>query len=264
MSFFDLAWQALNSSDISEKKALVKEIENSFTSFDFKQGEMPKELANPSYAAFCDVYSLAELPKSKAPKNQVFLHSIAHIEYSAIDIALDACYRFRALPSQFYKDWLEVASDEIRHFELICTKLEKTGIKYGALPVHNGLFVALAKTAHSLKHRMALLPRHMEAGGLDANTNILNKIDANSELVPLLELIRDEEISHVSKGDKWFKYACTLDKSEPNEWLDIVLLYYPKAFANTKPIDKKRRKIAGFSEAEIAKIEQIMKNSQKG
>lgn len=102
---------------------------------------------------------------------------------------------------------------------------------------------------------MAILPRHMEASGLDANTNILSKIDENSPLHPLLELIRDEEVSHVAKGDKWFKYACEQEGIEPNSWLEIVRKYYPKAFENPKPIDKERRFQAGFSADEIAQIE---------
>lgn len=263
MNFFDSVWECLNEGNFFLKKMKIKTIEENFNSFDFEQTSDAKALIKPSYADFCQVHEISEFPRQKGDKSASFLHAVAHIEYSAIDIALDACYRFDGLPEEYYADWLEVASDEIRHFELINKELEKTGLKYGDLPVHNGLFVALQKTAHNFLHRMAILPRHLEASGLDANTNILGKMSAENELVPLLELIRDEEISHVQKGDKWFKYACERDKIDPNSWLDIVLSYYPKAFYNPKPIDKERRLKAGFSEQEIEKIEQIIKSSTK-
>lgn len=263
MNFFDSIWECLNESNFSSKVVKLNAIWANFDSYSFERTNKAKALIKPSYADFCKVYEISEFPRQKGDKTACFLHAVAHIEYSAIDIALDACYRFDGLPKEYYADWLEVASDEIRHFELINKELEKTKLKYGDLPVHNGLFVALQKTAHNFLHRMAILPRHLEASGLDANTNILGKMSAENELVPLLELIRDEEISHVQKGDKWFKYACERDKIDPNSWLEIVLSYYPKAFFNTKPIDKERRLQAGFSEHEIEKIEQIMKNSTK-
>ena len=256
MNFFEEIWGCLNESSISSKTIKLHAIEANLDSISFEGLAKPKSLQTPSYASFCKVYEISNFPRVKnTDKNAVFLHAIAHIEYSAIDIALDACYRFRGLPLQYYSDWMEVANDEIRHFNKINEELEKTGTKYGDLPVHNGLFVALQKTQHSLIDRMAILPRHMEASGLDANTNILSKIDENSALRPLLELIRDEEVSHVAKGDKWFKYACEQEGIEPNSWLEIVRKYYPKAFENPKPIDKERRFQAGFSADEIAQIE---------
>lgn len=263
MNFFDTLWDCLNESNFSSKVVKIRAIQTNFDSYNFERTSKAKALVKPSYADFCKVYEISNFPRSKGDKTASFLHAVAHIEYSAIDIALDACYRFDKLPKEYYADWLEVASDEVRHFELINKELEKTKLKYGDLPVHNGLFVALQKTAHSLTHRMALLPRHLEASGLDANTNILSKMDAQNELVPLLELIRDEEISHVKKGDKWFKYACERENIDPNSWLEIVLSYYPKAFFNPKPIDKERRTQAGFSQQEIEKIEEIIKNSAK-
>lgn len=258
MNFFEEIWGCLNESSISSKTVKLRAIEANFNSISFESIVKPRRLQTPSYDSFCKVYEIADFPRVKnTDKNAVFLHAIAHIEYSAIDIALDACYRFRGLPLRYYSDWIEVANDEIRHFSKINEQLEKTGIKYGDLPVHNGLFVALQKTQHSLLDRMALLPRHMEASGLDANTNILSKIDESSPLRPLLELIRDEEISHVAKGDKWFKYACEQEGVEPSCWLEIVRKYYPKAFENPKPIDKERRLQAGFSQDELDKIEEL-------
>lgn len=256
MNYFEEIWGCLNESNISSKTIKLRAIQANLDSISFESIAKARPLNTPSYASFCKVYDIADFPRVKnTDKNAVFLHAIAHIEYSAIDIALDACYRFRGLPLRYYSDWMEVADDEIRHFSKINEQLEKTGVKYGDLPVHNGLFVALQKTQHSLLDRMALLPRHMEASGLDANTNILGKLDENSPLRPLLELIRDEEVSHVAKGDRWFKYACEQERADPACWLDIVRKYYPKAFENPKPIDKERRLQAGFSQDELEQIE---------
>ena len=164
MNFFEAIWDCLNESSISSKTIKLRAIEANLNSISFEELTKPKSLQTPSYASFCKVYEMSDFPRVKnTDKNAVFLHAIAHIEYSAIDIALDACYRFRGLPLQYYSDWMEVANDEIRHFSKINEQLEKTGIKYGDLPVHNGLFVALQKTQHSLIDRMAILPRHMEA-----------------------------------------------------------------------------------------------------
>lgn len=263
MNFFDMVWDCLNEGNISSKVVKFRALEANLGSADFSSLKEPKKIEKPSYSGFCKVYSLEDFPRQKTPnKNSAFLHAVAHIEYSAIDIALDACYRFRSLPYEFYSDWLEVANDEIRHFEMVNAKLEETGMKYGDLAVHNGLFVALNRTAGSLLDRMAVLPRHMEAGGLDANTNILSKLSKDSDLVPILELIRDEEVSHVSKGDKWFRYACEMEGKDPSCWLEIVQSYYPKAFANPKPIDKENRKKAGFSDEELSAIEQISANAK--
>lgn len=262
MNFFTSVWECLNEGSISSKVVKFRAIQANLASCSFESIDRPRPLKEPSYASFCDVYTLETFPRQKSG-TQSFLHAVAHIEYSAIDIALDACYRFRSLPNEYYKDWLEVADDEIRHFEMITKELEKHGAKYGDFPVHNGLFVALGRTSHSLLERMAILPRHMEASGLDANTNIINKMEKNNELIPLLEIIREEEISHVSKGDKWFRYACERENKDPNEWLNIVQSYYPKAFANQKTIDKERRLKAGFSQAELEKIEQIAQNAKR-
>lgn len=278
MEFFDLIWLCENESDFLLKKEIFNELHTSFKAGKFNeyisfldsnenlqkiQAKLNQnELKNPSYAKFCDVYSLQDLPKIKADKKAILLHSIAHIEYSAIDIALDSACAFAGLAREYYADWLEVANDEIRHFGWLCTELEKCGVKYGELPVHNGLFMATKRTRHSLLDKMAILPRHMEANGLDSNLNLRAKMSANNELKPILERIANEEIPHVSKGDKWFKYACAKEGINPTKWLDIVLSYYPNAFNNSRTIDENSRLKCGFSNDEIAQIKALKQKSK--
>ena len=183
MRFFDEIWDILNEGDVELKFLKFELFYEKFRSnldICFDEISAPNALTTPCYAKFCDVVSMKELNKKVKPKdkNLNFIHSVAHIEFSAIDIALDACYRFRGLPREFYEDWLEVAEDEIRHFCMIENLLTKQGGKYGELSVHDGLFIALQKTSDKLTSRMALLPRYMEANGLDANAHIIKRLES--------------------------------------------------------------------------------------
>ena len=214
----------------------------------------------PSYSSFCKIVDPKKVPKRKnigTPQGQIILlHSIAHIEYNAIDLALDACYRFQNMPIQFYKDWLEVANDEIRHFNLVVELLEQYGVKYGDIEVHQGLFDASAKTL-DLIPRMALIPRYMEANGLDANLMIINKlkkIPNTQKITDLLQIILDEEIDHVKKGDYWYKWGCSKKENFSCDYFKIVNDIYPNSFNTKKIINKDARIKAGFSEDEISKL----------
>lgn len=218
----------------------------------------------PSYASFCSVVSPQEVPKRRnlqSPQGQIaLLHAIAHIEYSAIDLALDAAYRFSGLPRAFYDDWLQVADDEVRHFEMIQTLLRGLGSDYGALCVHDALFEASMRTAHSLSHRMAVVPRYLEAGGLDANEQILQRLkrlphDAVLEKIKeALEVILREEIDHVAKGDRWFAYACAQEGVDKGCYFEIIDRYYPATFDRKRAINTAARLEAGFTCKELSRI----------
>lgn len=268
MSFFGEIWQIINESDVELKFSNFAKFYENFKRGDernFTRLSPAQNLTEPCYAKFCKVFSMKELNKKtkQKDKNLAFIHSVAHIEFSAVDIALDACYRFDGLPREYYADWLEVAEDEIRHFKMIEHLLIKQGGKYGDLPVHDGLFVALQKTQNSLISRMALLPRYMEANGLDANAHIIEKLSANGadgELISALLVILDEEISHVAKGDRWFKFACEQGGISCDEYVKIICNLYPNAFKSARELNETARLKAGFSANEL----EIIKNYQKG
>jgi len=263
MRFFDEIWDILNEGDVGLKFLKFELFYEKFISnldICFDEISAPNELTTPCYAKFCDVVSMKELNKKVKPKdkNLNFIHSVAHIEFSAIDIALDACYRFRGLPREFYEDWLEVAEDEIRHFCMIENLLTKQGGRYGELSVHDGLFIALQKTSDKLTSRMALLPRYMEANGLDANAHIIKRLEAEGgqdELIECLKVILKEEVSHVYKGDKWFKFACKKEGVDEKSYFDIILNLYPNSFKSIREINEKDRLKAGFSEEELTSRE---------
>jgi len=140
--------------------------------------------------------------------------------------------------------------------------LLKQGGRYGELSVHDGLFIALQKTSDSLTSRMALLPRYMEANGLDANAHIIKRLEAEGgqeELIECLKVILKEEVSHVYKGDKWFKFACENEGVSPEIYAQIVQKIYPKAFLQSRELNVSARLKSGFSEAEIEHIKNIAK-----
>lgn len=139
------------------------------------------------------------------------LHAIAHIEFNAINLALDAVLRFGAqMPLAFSRDWLSVAKDEARHFELLVARLESMGAAYGDLPAHDGLWEAAAKTADDVLARMALVPRVLEARGLDVTPGMIRRLREVGAVddVACLEIILAEEVRHVAIGTHWYTMLC--------------------------------------------------------
>lgn len=181
------------------------------------------------------------------------VHAIAHIEFNAINLALDAVYRFRGMPAEYYQDWLSVAVDEARHFGLLQNRLEQMGFSYGDFPAHNGLWEMALKTAHSCTVRMALVPRVLEARGLDVTPGMITRLQdvGDRETVAALEVILAEEVRHVAIGTHWFRWCCRQDRLEPVEtFLALLREYY--GVAPRGPFNLEARFEAGFSEEEMA------------
>jgi len=180
-NFFTQVHQVLRSKTPKEKIELFQKVYEQFkqNKLTFTASENIEVFSEPSYQSFCNIVDTKKVPQRKNLQDDegktVLLHAIAHIEYSAIDLALDACYRFQDMPKEFYNDWMEVADDEIRHYLMICDELYKYNVKYGDLPVHQGLFDASMKSL-KLIPRMALIPRYMEANGLDANAMMIERL----------------------------------------------------------------------------------------
>jgi len=258
MEFYEKLEKIIECFNINQKFEMFYKLLNNFDKFNFNSNTKPKIFQNPSYSKFCKIVPPAKVPRRRGfetnEKKAVILHAIVHIEYSAIDLALDACYRFRNLPKEYYYDWLEVAEDEIRHFKLINSLLEKTGYKYGDFPVHNSLFEASVKT-QDLLSRMAIVPRWYEANGLDANEKIINKLSKINdnfakEVIDALKIILKEEIPHVKKGDKWFKWECKRKNLEPiSTYFNIIDNFFKDW--KKKDLNVKARLKAGFSCKEL-------------
>ena len=189
----------------------------------------------------------------------MLLHAIAHIEFNAINLALDAIWRFDGMPRQFYLDWLRVAAEEARHFSLLRAHLQTQGHDYGDYPAHQGLWTLCEKTAHDVTARMALVPRTMEARGLDATPLIQRKLrqvgtpDALAA-AEILEVILREEVGHVTIGDHWYRWLCERDGLEPEaHYASLVERYH--APRPKPPLNRTARRLAGFSETELQWLE---------
>ena len=183
------------------------------------------------------------------------VHAIAHIEFNAINLALDAAYRFRNMPSEFYLDWISVAVDEARHFGLLQTRLHDMGHAYGDFPAHNGLWEMAEKTAGSCLVRMALVPRVLEARGLDVTPGMIERLTAagDQETVAALEVILAEEVRHVAIGTRWFRFCCELDGLDPlPTFLDLLKRHYGGSLKG--PFNLDARYEAGFTPEEMAAL----------
>ena len=264
MEFFSELEKLLQIKNYKDKISQSKKFINNFkeNNFEFYHNYQIIDF-NPSYEHFCKVVPPQKVPRRRGfetnLKKATLIHAITHIEYSAIDLAFDACYRFRNMPMKFYKDWIEVADDEIRHFELLHSLLVKVGFEYGDIEVHNSLWEASQKTPE-LIDRMAIVPRWLEANGLDANEQIIEKLknykndEIAVELIQALNMILKEEIPHVTKGDYWFKWACEkANKNSEEEYFKIVNKIY-KNVSKKAHINVSARKEAGFSCNEIKNL----------
>jgi uncharacterized ferritin-like protein (DUF455 family) len=187
-----------------------------------------------------------------------FIHSIAHIELNAIDLAWDAVYRFRGLPAAYYADWVGVAGDEARHFQLLRTRLRDFGHAYGDFDAHNGLWEMAGKTAHDGLARMALVPRVLEARGLDVTPAMIDKLRAvgDESTAGILEIILREEVGHVAAGSRWFRWYCEQVGVEPRARFRELLDEYAHGSLRG-PFNHAARLAAGFDAEEIAVLEQL-------
>ncbi len=188
----------------------------------------------------------------------VFLHAIAHIEFNAIDLAWDAVYRFRGMPRDYYADWVTVANDEARHFVLLRERLRAFGHDYGDFDAHNGLWEMAEKTAHDGLARMALVPRVLEARGLDVTPGMIAKLrqlgdDASADI---LEVILREEVAHVAAGSRWFRWYCARDGVEPVPRFRELLAEYARNSLRG-PFNRAARTAAGFCDEELSALEQL-------
>ena len=186
------------------------------------------------------------------------LHALAHIEFNAINLALDAVYRFRDMPQQYALDWLQVASDESKHYDMLATRLDKLGSHYGALDAHAGLWNMAVNTDHDVLVRMALVPRVLEARGLDVAPGMIEKLKnaGDNESAAILDIIYHDEIEHVRIGNRWFLYMCKQRKLEPTD-IFRSLLQQHSGGALRGPYNSVARIQAGFSEEEIDALVEI-------
>ncbi|PRC91473.1 hypothetical protein S2091_3751 [Solimicrobium silvestre] len=193
----------------------------------------------------------------------ILLHALCHIEFNAINLALDAIWRFPGMPADYYVDWLKVAAEEALHFSLLAEHLTTLGYAYGDFPGHDTLWEMVAKTQEDVLARMALVPRTMEARGLDAAPSTRNKLaqvgdDAGAAII---DIILRDEIGHVAIGNRWFAYLCLQRDLEPIACYASLAERYaaPKLRA---PFNLDARRAAGFTEAELQALQDSTERTQ--
>ncbi|MGD8407760.1 MAG: ferritin-like domain-containing protein [Thiohalophilus sp.] len=223
------------------------------------RGSSAVSLSEPGRPAKPELVAPRDLPArstSSESGHAALIHSICHIEFNAINLAWDAVYRFRDMPRDYYTDWIKVAREEAYHFSLLREHLRYLGYDYGDFPAHNGLWEMCLKTAHDPLVRMALVPRVLEARGLDVTPGIMRKLEAigDDNAVDLLRIIQRDEVGHVAIGSRWFRYLCDLRGLEPEETFRELFEQFMPARGRTS-VDRVSRRQAGFSEEELDFIE---------
>jgi len=193
----------------------------------------------------------AHTPSGRA----ALLHAVAHIEFNAINLALDAAWRFGGMPEAFYRDWLRVAAEEAYHFTLVAGHLATLGHAYGDFDAHDGLWSMTERTAGDATARMALVPRTLEARGLDATPPMQAQLRkaGDTRAVEILDVILRDEIGHVAVGNHWYRWLCTREGLDPlAHYAKLAALY--RAPILRPPFNHAARRAAGFSEDEIAAL----------
>ncbi len=197
-----------------------------------------------------------EVPKRRMDTLEgraILLHSLAHIEFNAMNLALDAIWRFSDMPQAYYEDWLKVAKEESYHFSLVNEHMQSLGYCYGDFPAHNSLWEMVERTSDAVIARMALVPRTMEARGLDAVPGIRDRFKQvkESRAVEILEIILHDEIGHVLIGNRWFNFLCSKAGLSPiTTYRDLARKYCAPTLRG--PFNVEARKQAGFTSEELS------------
>lgn len=182
----------------------------------------------------------------------MLIHALAHIEFNAVNLALDALWRFPDMPTEYYTDWLRVSKEEAFHFSMLAAHLQVLGYQYGDFPAHDSLWEMVERTREDITARMALVPRTLEARGLDAIPPLRAKIAqaGDMEAAKILDIILEDEIGHVEIGNRWYRYLCEQRGLEPRATYDELAARY-RAPALKGPFNIEARRLAGFTETEL-------------
>ena len=260
-SLFEAARQCLDAADPADKVALTHRHAAAFL-----RGELaipadappPQPIGMPGRPPRPRLVHPRELPRRGLGSDEgraAFLHAIAHIELNAIDLGWDAVYRFRGLPADFYRDWVQVADDEARHFVLLRDRLRALGCDYGDFDAHNGLWEMTEKTAHDGLARMALVPRVLEARGLDVTPGMIVKLRSlgDDATADILDVILREEVAHVAAGSRWYRWHCERAGVEPRARFRELLREHATGVLH-KPFNTEARLQAGFDIEELESL----------
>lgn len=262
-NLFNIAEQCLIASDPDIKCQQTEEASAAWLAGELTLSSHsdPKPISEPGRPIKPELVLPKDLRPRKTGSRQgraALIHSITHIEFNAINLAWDAVYRFRNMPEQFYADWINVAREEAYHFGLLRDHLRTFDHDYGDFPAHNGLWEMAQQTAHDGMVRMALVPRVLEARGLDVTPGMIKRLkqQGDQRAVEILDIILADEIGHVEVGTRWFRYFCTQRNLEPEAVFAELIQTHMKGTVRG-PFHYAAREQAGFTETEMNMLEKL-------
>ncbi|HEV2680242.1 MAG TPA: ferritin-like domain-containing protein [Rhodanobacter sp.] len=255
------AKRCLDATDPAEKLRLTQETWQSLLDgelCDDPASPPPEPIGAPGRPAKPQLVNARQVPQrglGSAEGRAALVHAVAHIEFNAINLAWDAVYRYRGKPAAYYRDWASCANDEARHFAMLSGRLAELGHVYGDFDAHDGLWAMAEKTAHHDTARMALVPRVLEARGLDVTPGMIDRLRhlGDTGTVAILEVILREEVAHVAAGTRWYRYCCERDGVEPVDTFFALLREY-MGVSLRGPFNRPARIEAGFVEAELDRL----------
>jgi uncharacterized ferritin-like protein (DUF455 family) len=260
----DAACQALMATELAEKQSLLDTLSRAWDADELLAnpelgvaGPVPRP-GRPERPLLVHPRELKQRKLFSPGGHAAFLHALAHIEFNAINLALDAVYRFHGLPGAFYSGWIQVAREEVYHHQLLVEHLENQGYGYGDFPAHNGLWDMAMRTDSDLLLRMALIPRVFEARGLDVTPPMIERLRqyGDERGAEILEIILHDEVGHVAIGNRWYHWVCERRGLEPQEtFIQLVREYLPGRVKG--PFHVEARLKAGFSEQELRQLENL-------
>jgi uncharacterized ferritin-like protein (DUF455 family) len=264
MNLFDAAAHCLSCTDVVRKIESTHAFAAAFSSGAIvvdADAAPPLEIGVPGRPPLPQLVSprkLAQRGLGSAEGRAALVHAVAHIEFNAINLAWDAVYRFRGMPDDYYRDWVRVADDEARHHALLSTRLAELGHAYGDFDAHDGLWDMAVRTADSCLARMALVPRVLEARGLDVTPGMISRLRAvgDEATAGILETILREEVAHVAAGSRWFAWCCEREGVDAAATFHRLLEQHMRGSLRG-PFNVDARLRAGFSAAELARLGEI-------
>ena len=248
-------------SKVSELLSLFDEYQDQHVSLNISTSFDSQCLSLPGRPSKPDLVAPKWVPKRRMDTvegRSILWHSLAHIEFNAMNLALDAIWRFPDMPKEYYEDWLKVAKEEAYHFSLVNQHMQSFGFSYGDFPAHNSLWEMVERATDSVIARMALVPRTMEARGLDAVPGIRDRFKQIKDVkaVEILEIILNDEIGHVLIGNRWFNFLCAGENLSPiTAYRELARKYHAPTLRG--PFNFEARKQAGFTSEELSLLESL-------
>ena len=262
MSLRQLALQALCERNSQRKVTLAHDLYAQAATLFIAEGVLDEPANLPGCPAKPELRRHLDMPKRSPYTAQglaALVHSVCHIEFNAINLALDAVWRFSSMPQQYYLDWVRVAKEEAHHFSLLSQQLQSMGYQYGDFVAHTGLWDMTDKTKTDITARMALVPRTLEARGLDATPPMqakLRKVASPDALkvVDILDIILRDEVGHVAIGNHWYRWLCERDGLDPVAHFKVLIKQY-EAPRVRPPFNEAARLKAGFTIEEMLALQ---------